>query len=104
MSENEVGRGDLVAELRGALRLVEAGANPEVVLLPGTVRDLIAVLEALKPVVVDREQVAAAMHNHQMETHAWRRGCIVDVCIPIFLDRADAVLAALYPKATEGKS
>lgn len=51
-----------------------------------------------------REQVAEAMHDHQMETHAWRRGCAVDVCIPIFLDRADAVLAALYPKATEGKS
>lgn len=53
---------------------------------------------------VTREQVAEAMHNHQMSTHAWRQGCSEGTCIPIFLDRADAVLAALYPKATEGKS
>jgi len=125
--EAEVRRRNLIAQLQGF-----SGFGGKVT--ASFVGELIAVLEALKPVVVDRaadcmqtephaphqvadleegvwrdcagrieapptrEQIAEAMHNDQMETHAWRDGCSEGACIPIFLDRADAVLAALPVK------
>lgn len=49
--EVEVGRQNLIAELGAGL----IGAPHSVYLQPDSVREIIAVLEALKPVVVDRE-------------------------------------------------
>jgi hypothetical protein len=46
-----------------------------------------------------REQIAEAMHDDQMDTHAWRQGCAEDTCIWIFSRRADAILALLTGSA-----
>lgn len=53
-----------------------------------------AVMEMARPMPT-REQIAEALHDHWSDTHTWRRGCREDVCIAIFLDRADAVLDLL---------
>lgn len=52
------------------------------------------VMDVARPIPT-REQIAEAMHDHWSETHRWRQGCRQDVCIDIFLDRADAVMALL---------
>lgn len=55
----------------------------------------VALVAARTYLMPTREQIAEAMHDHWSETHRWRQGCRQDVCIEIFLDRADAVLALL---------
>lgn len=63
-----------------------------------------AALVAARPYLMPtREQIAEAMHDHQMESHRWRQGCREDVCIGIFLDRADAVMAAFFTGKVAGK-
>lgn len=52
------------------------------------------VLELSRPMPT-REQIAEALHDHWTSEHSWRQGCRDEVCIAIFTDRADAVLALL---------
>lgn len=89
--EVETGRRDMIAKLRYEYA---DGRIPEITLDADMIRDLVALLEALKPVVVDRAAVRDAVSYWlpSGETVSY-----VD-------DATSAVLAALYPKATEGKS
>jgi hypothetical protein len=60
-------------------------------------------LEALKPVVVDREAAAGLLHGYAHDVMASRcSGSSVCYLWDLAWKRADAV-AALYPKATEGQ-
>lgn len=97
--EIEVARRNLVAELKAAAGSKRA-ATHGVVLDVATARDLIAVLEASKPTVVDREAVGKVLRAELVQ-----RG-VDEFHDPAPLSRqlADAVLAALYPKAAEGTS
>ena len=75
--------------------------------LADEVRRLRAELEALKPVVVDREAIERVLRERMLNsnftavTHEPLRTQVIDQWVQVF---ADGVLAALYPKATEGKS
>lgn len=156
--EVEASRRDLLAELRDAARSEELGATRNVVLLPSTVAELIALLEALKPdpprkafdvgynIVnqladlwevpvdvrqatndqcwdfaaklvasaapqVDREAVGRAIADHRIECTGLGEVTCRECRDKGWMSWAafhahvtDAVLAALYPKATEGKS
>lgn len=122
--EVEVGRRSFLVQLRAEL----ARDLDEVAVSRTDLRDLVTLLEALKPVVVDRavidrDAIALAYHRYYCreanratcpefdeddcgyadelaEVLAWvPSGTILDV------DQfVAAALAALYPKATEGKS
>lgn len=76
--------------------------------LADEVRRLRAELEALKPVVVDRDALATEIGGHRKVARypsgGWK--CVCEGWGPETWSQhlADAVLAALYPKATEGKS
>jgi hypothetical protein len=104
--EVEVGRRNLIAELRAALE------EPYVALRLDlqTVRDLIAVLEASKPTVVDRDARVQLLKEHRYiaDSNLGEPGCRCGLSFPGGFDyiehaeHVDAVLAALYPKATEG--
>jgi hypothetical protein len=131
--EVEVGRRNLIAELReGVADGMDVSAD--------MVRDLIAVLEASKPTVVDRKALVAVLAEHRSivsesgngydDPHeadlwcshsygeamaaedgdrpplaTWLQGEGEDNFKQVFAEhQADAVIAALYPKATEGKS
>lgn len=61
--EVEVGRRNLIAVMKAAIRSDDLGATHGVVLNPDEASDLVALLEALKPVVVDREAIAEAIKS-----------------------------------------
>lgn len=148
--EVEVARRNLIAVMKAAIRSDDLGATHGVVLNPDEASDLVALLEALKPVVVDRavtdEDVEDFCREAWAKFYDWderaqaafrrtaRRALEMPLSQPVVVDReavvraideagemtvggtnwpldrqnvqeiADAVLAALDPKATEGES
>lgn len=86
--EVETGRRSFVVQFWAEL----ARDLDEVAVSRTDLRDLVALLEALKPVVVDREALKQALVGIIPDTNEG---------INLRLVAADAVLAALYPKATE---
>lgn len=109
--EVETGRRDMIAKLRYEYA---DGRIPEITLDADMIRDLVALLEALKPVVVDREAVRQLLHQRTGcpcdLTYEWAPGLPQSKHIRHFDSLAYAIVeltstpAALYPKATEGKS
>jgi hypothetical protein len=113
--EVEVSRRKLLAELTGM-----HGSGWQVRMQPDMIRDLVALLEALKPVVVDRawwittgpftdplcKKIAGPFISHD-EAIA-NRARIEEYALPVtfWVDTLAGAKAraALYPKATEGLS